>query len=118
VYDFNVRFNPNSANNLPLFDFNQGPALFLALAIPLFVIYTAARYLLRATKPNWWIFLTIVLGSLTLQHMDGNYRLLVTFGSFSRQGTGLDAATIIYLIPIPIGALAYYVYRKRVEASS
>ena len=118
VYGFHLRFNPNSANNIPLFDFSQGPALFLALAIPLFVIYTATRYLIRATKPNWWIFITIVLGIITLQHVGGSYRLSVTFGSFSMQGTGLDAATIIYLIPIPIGALAYYIYRKKVEANS
>lgn len=115
AYGFQLRFNPNSANSLPWFDFSQGPALFLALVIPLFIIYTALRYLRLATKPNWWIFLTIVFGSVVLTHTFTGYQILVRFGSFSMQGTGLDAATIIYLIPIPIGALAYYAYRKRVE---
>ena len=118
VIGFHLQANANSANNLPLFDFNQLPELFLALAIPLFVLYTATRYLLHATKPKWWIFLTIVLGSLTLRSSNGSYGLTVHIGGFLTQNTGLAAATITYVILIPIGALIYYVYRKKVEAGS
>ncbi len=92
-------------------------ALFVAILAPLFVAYTAFRYLTKATQPKWLIFLGIILLSVYVTlSADGGFSLNFSVSGFMGPA-GLWGPWVFFPV-VPIGAIIYYFFRKRLEIST
>lgn len=87
--------------------------LLLSLLIPLFIVYTAYRYLTKATNPKWILFLIILLLSLSItitgEKIGANFGLV---GFMNKSGMW---GPWIFSLPIPLGAIYYYFVFKKKE---
>ncbi len=89
--------------------------LLIALAIPLFVAYTAYRYITKAAEPKWWLLLVILLISVYVTiRADGGFSINFGFNGFM----GLSGlwGPWVYFTSLPLGAIFYYFKRKKLEA--
>jgi hypothetical protein len=97
---------------------SQGIYPVIAVLIPLFIAYTALRYILRARNPRWSILCLILLVSLCLNaggqgvHA-GSFG--VNFGVYGFMTKNSPWGSWAFVTPIPLGALYYYYIRKRHE---
>lgn len=88
--------------------------LLIALLIPLFVAYTAYRYITKAANPKWWLFLVILLVSvLVTLRADGGFGVHFGFNGF--MGPAGIWGPWVYFTSLPLGAIFYYFKRKKVE---
>lgn len=110
IVNLNVQAEKVSATQTPLFNSTDGVFLILALLIPLFIIYTAMRYLVKAQNPRWPMFLVIVLISLYFNINSAAQSINATFGFY-----GFLEGLWVFAIPIPLGAIYYYFVRKKYE---
>ena len=87
----------------------------LAILAPLFIAYTAFRYFTKASKPKWWPLIGIILlaAFLTIRS-DGGFT--ITFGLYPFLNPAGLWGPWVYVAPIPVGALAYYIFRKKFES--
>lgn len=89
--------------------------LLIAVLIPLFVAYTAYRYITKAANPKWWLFLVILLISVYVTiRADGGFS--VNFGFNGFMGPAGIWGPWVYFTSVPLGAIFYYFMRKRVES--
>jgi hypothetical protein len=94
----------------------QGIYLILSLLIPLFIVYTALRYIRKAQKPKWILFLVILLVSLFISVTNNSVAFHIgAYGFMSKSGLW---GPWIFMIPIPLGAIYYYFVRRRLEKIS
>lgn len=106
-----------SIKEQPRFDFaSQGIYLILSLLLPAIVVFTAYRYLTTAVKPTWPIFLVILFVTLYLSYGGGNFKVNFGFNGFMVP-TG-PWAPFAFLTPLPLGAIYYWIRRKKYETVS
>jgi hypothetical protein len=87
--------------------------LILSILLPLFIIYTAFRYLYKAERPTWRLFLVILLLTGFINFSNGSsVNLNVGLHSFVTKTSG---GPWVFYLPIPIGAIYYYFVRRKVE---
>jgi hypothetical protein len=91
----------------------QGMYLLLALVLPAFVAFTGYRYLTKAIKPRWQTFLFILFATLYISIADGGFTANLGFKEFMTP-TG-PWAPFLFSTPIPLGAIYYWIMRKRYE---
>ena len=100
--------------------FNTGPFgvyLILSILFPLFITYTAFRYIQKATNPRWWLFLLILFASLYIYlQNDGGFTF--NLGFHSLMGKDGIWGPWTFDLPIPIAAIAYYFMRKKLEGQN
>jgi hypothetical protein len=87
--------------------------LVLAVLIPSFIAYTAFRYITKARKPSWIIFLLILFATVYLSISGDQIRFI--FGIHSFLGEPDPWGSWAFLIPIPLGIIYYSFARKRHE---
>ena len=107
-----------SIKDLGPYDFVRQTALWIAAyLLPVFIAYTGFRYIRRAQKQNWIIFLIILLFSfyVVLVYRDGTMGVGVNVGIFS--ATYKNSFGYYYMIPIPVGAIYYWLRKRHYEAS-
>lgn len=104
----------NSVKESGKFDLSrQWWLLLLSIIIPLFVAYTAFRYLIKTKQPKWWLFLIILLLSLYVSFGNGGFSINVgTYGFMHKAGLW---GPWVFMTPIPLGAIYYYFVRKKLE---
>jgi hypothetical protein len=104
-----------SAAERSQFNFStQGVGLILSILIPLFIIYTAYRYLTKARNPGWIIFLVIVFVTLYVTMIGSNFNFNFGFNSFASKVGPFSPWE--FVTPIPLGAIYYYFVRKKYES--
>jgi hypothetical protein len=93
----------------------QTPLWVVAFALPLLIGFTGLRYIRKAQKPNWIVFLIILLGSfyIILFYRNGYVTPGLNVGIFT--ATYKNAFGYYYMIPIPIGAVYYWIRRRHYE---
>ena len=107
-----------SIKDLGAYDFvRQTPLWIAAYLLPLFIAYTGLRYIRRARKPNWITYLIILLFPfyLVLIYRDDTIGAGVNIGIMS--ATYKNSSGYIYMIPMPLGALYYWLRKRHYEAS-
>jgi hypothetical protein len=96
----------------------DGVAMFFALLLPLFILYSAMRYLVKAQKPRWPMLLVILLVSLYV-------RISITDASAPDPLITVNFSVGVYeflqklwtfAIPLPLGAIYYYFVREKYES--
>jgi hypothetical protein len=109
-----VRPTPTSVKEQINFDFRtQGICLIFSILLPIFIIYTAFRYLQKAETPTWWLFLAILLLTGFISFSNGSsVRLMVGVDSFVTKASG---GPWVFSLGFPIGAIYYYFVRRKVE---
>jgi|SRR5208337_2648653 len=95
--------------------FKQTPLWILAFMVPMFIAYTGLQYIRKAQSPNWVMFLTILLGSLyiIIFYRNGNVTSGLNVGIFTAMYK--NSFGYYYMIPIPIGAMYYWIRRRQYE---
>ena len=93
----------------------QTPFWVAAFALPLLIGFTALRYIHKAKKPNWVVFLIILLGTLyiIIFYRNGNVTSGLNVGIFTAMYK--NSFGYYYMIPIPIGAMYYWIRRRQYE---
>ena len=93
----------------------QTPFWVAAFALPLLIGFTGLRYVRKAQKPNWVVFLIILLGSfyIIIFYRNGNVTSGLNVGIFT--ATHKNSFGYYYMIPIPIGAMYYWIRRRQYE---
>lgn len=92
--------------------------MFAAIFAPLFVVYTAYRYLTKTLNPRWWPFIGILFLSVYLSVVfNGDLISFKTsFGVYGFMGqTGSMWDPWVYLPFIPVGAIIYYFFQRKLE---
>lgn len=88
--------------------------LLVALAAPLFVVYTAYRYLIKASKPRWWWLIGILFLSIYIEVNPGPV-YSASFGFNGFMGLANIWGPWVFIPFLPLGAVVYYFLRKRLE---
>jgi len=102
----------------PGFTTADGVFLFFALLLPLFILYTAIRYLTKARNPRWTMFLVILLLSIYFNISSPNPSAadpLITFN----MTVGVYEFLLslwAFAIPLPLGAVYYWFVREKYES--
>lgn len=111
-----VNFKINPISSFPLkFDptFENIALLLLSVLIPLFIAYTAFRYIKKSSKPNPLVVLGVLLVVVYLTIASDHYGMSIGFHSFAQRANAWTPW--IFNTPIPLGALLYYIFHKKLE---
>ena len=111
-----INFKINPISSFPLkFDptFKNIALLLLSILIPLFIAYTAFRYIKKSSKPNPLVVLGVLLVVVYLTIAPDHYGMSIGFHSFMQRANAWTPW--IFNTPIPLGALLYYIFRKKLE---
>jgi hypothetical protein len=88
--------------------------LIVALLAPLFVVYTAYRYLTKSANPRWWWFIGILFLSVYMTVRPGpEYGVSLGLNGF--MGLATVWGPWVYSPFLPLGAIVYYFFRKHLE---
>jgi hypothetical protein len=91
--------------------------LIVALLAPLFVVYTAYRYLTKAPNPRWWWLIGILFLSVYVSIRPGSvYGANLGFNGF--MGLADLWGPWVYSPFLPLGAILYYFFRKKLESGT
>ena len=105
-----IHVSPQDRSIEELTGFNwstHGLYLLLSILLPAFIIFTAFQYLRKSKKPNWGMFLVILLLSLYFTHTGDTWKVSAGFnGAFT---AGQSLTPWIFALPLPLGALIYYI---------
>jgi hypothetical protein len=91
----------------------QWPFILVAIAIPLLIAFSALHYLSKANNPRWLILIMILFLTLYLTISSEKYGVNFGFNSFA-SAEGLWGP-IVFNTPIPLGALIYWIRRKKLN---
>ena len=111
-----INFKINPISSFPLkFDptFKNILLLLLSILLPIFIAYTAFRYIRKNQKPNLFIVLGILLVTVYITIASDHYGMYIGFHSFMQRANAWTPW--IFNTPIPLGALLYYIFRKKLE---
>lgn len=88
--------------------------LLVAMVLSLLIAYSALDYLVLASNPRWLLFLFILVFNAAIFRADDMIRYKVGFYSFASQG---QIGMWTFFIPIPIGAIYYWIILRREAVS-
>ncbi len=110
ILGFRIIDEKESIKTQSQFNFSsQGIYLILSILIPLFIIYTAYRYIVKSKNPKWIPFLLILFTTLYIYISDENFKFTFGFSGFmSKSGPW---GPWVFATPIPVGAIGYYFTR-------
>ena len=100
-----------SLEELTSFDWStHGVYLILSILIPLIIAFTAFQYIRKNKKPNWVMFLIILLLSVYFTSKgDGGWS--INIGAYGGFTPGNSLSPWIFAIPLPLGVIIYYARR-------
>ncbi len=104
----------------PGFTTADGVFLLFALLMPLFILCTAFRYLMKARNPRWLMFLIILFLSIYFNISSPNPSAidpLITFNVTIGVFESLQSFWA-FAIPLPLGAIYYWFAREKYESAS
>jgi len=92
---------------------SQWVYIMLSLLIPLIIIYTGIRYIQKAQSPKWILFLIILFATVYPNVSGQQYN--INFGAYGFMAKAGPYAPWVFLTPIPLGTIYYYIFRKKYE---
>jgi hypothetical protein len=98
---------PTAVKDRPFFSLDMMGWLFLVLAllIPLFIVFTAYRYITKESHPKWIFFIVILILSANLTIEGQKWGVNFGFTGFMTPALG---GTWFFALPVPLGALYYW----------
>jgi hypothetical protein len=110
-----INFNSSAESAIKastLFDFKtHGLNWMLLIISSLFVSWTAFYYIRNSPKPSWWLFLLILVIALTIKVAPAGNVSINIGPSISNK---IDST--LFSLLIPVGALYYWIARKKIFA--
>ena len=93
----------------------QIPLWIAAFALPLLIGFTGLRYICKAKMPNWIMFLIIILASFYIIVFYRNGNVTTGLNVAIMTATYKNSFGYYYMIPVPVGAIYYWLRRKQYE---